>query len=94
MKGTIVAQISQIGQTQSIGENNFLVREFLLKTVEEFPNHYKAQFTGERTSILDNFKENDIVIVKGELKGREYVNNQEQLDVFMSLNAWKIELNK
>tara|TARA_R110001606_G_scaffold398055_1_gene576205 strand:- start:11148 stop:11429 length:282 start_codon:yes stop_codon:yes gene_type:complete len=93
MKGTIVAQISQIGQTLKVGENDFLVREVLLKTVEEYPNVYKAQFTGEKTTLLDNFKPNDIVKMKCQLKGREYTNKEEQLDVFMSLNAWEIELN-
>tara|TARA_R110002051_G_scaffold224048_1_gene287255 strand:+ start:9150 stop:9431 length:282 start_codon:yes stop_codon:yes gene_type:complete len=93
MKGTIVAQISQIGPTLKVGENDFLVREVLLKTVEEYPNVYKAQFTGEKTTLLDNFKPNDIVKMKCQLKGREYKNKEEQLDVFMSLNAWEIELN-
>lgn len=93
MKGVIVAQISQIGQTQSIGENNFLIREVLLKTIEEYPNYYKAQFTGDKTTLLDSFKPKDVVKMKCQLKGREYENKQQQLDVFMSLNAWEIELN-
>lgn len=93
MKGTIVAQIQQIAETQKVGANDFLVREFLLKTIEEFPNHYKAQVTGDKTSLLDNFKPGDIVKMKGELKGRSYENKEQQLDVFMSLNIWSIENN-
>ncbi|QQV90518.1 hypothetical protein Danklef1_37 [Polaribacter phage Danklef_1] len=93
MKGTIVAQITQIAETQKIGENNFRVREFLLKTVEEYPNFYKAQVTGEKTDILEDFKPGDVVKMKCNLKGREYQNKELQYDVFMSLNVWTIEHN-
>lgn len=91
MKGTIVAQITQIGETQLIGANDFKVREALLKTVEEYPNYYKVQFTGDKTELLDDFKPNDVVKMKCELKGREHTNDAGQYNVFMNLNAWQIE---
>jgi len=94
MKGTVVAQITQIAETQKVGANDFLVREFLLKTIEEYPNFYKAQVTGGKTTLLDNFNVNDIVKMKGELKGRPYENKEQRYDVFMSLNIWSIEKNE
>lgn len=93
MKGTIVAQITHIGQAADFSktEKPFYVREFLLKTIEEFPIHYKVQFTQDKVSLLDGYVEGQTVKVKCQLKGREYTKKGKGVDVFMSLNAWEIE---
>lgn len=96
MKGTVVGQITQIGEVQVFGseEKPFLKRELILKTVEEYPNFYKVEFTQDKTNLLDGFEKGQVVKIKCNLKGREYENQETgKYDVFMGLNAWAIELN-
>ncbi|WP_233881847.1 DUF3127 domain-containing protein [Tenacibaculum piscium] len=91
MKLTIIGQVSQIGQTVGVGENNFEIREVILKTVEEYPNFILVKFMGERVTLLNDFKVGDIVQVKANLKGREYTNDKGEYNVFMSVNGWAID---
>lgn len=91
MKGTIVGQISQIGEDQFFGENGFKKRELIIKTVEEYPNIYLIEFQKDKTDLLSEFKTGQVVKVKCNLKGREYTNDKQEYNVFMSLQGWSIE---
>lgn len=94
MKGTIVGQITQIGKVQEFGENGFRKQELILKTVEEYPNFYTAEFTKDKIELLKDFKEGQNVKITCQLRGRDYTSDEGKYSVFMSLNAWKIEVLK
>lgn len=91
MKGTIVGQITQIGEVQEFGENGFKKQEAIIKTVEEFPNFYVVEFTKDKIDLLKEFKVNQNVKITCNLRGREYTSDEGKYSVFMSVNAWKIE---
>lgn len=92
-KTTIYGQITQIGETQTFGsdEKPFLKREFIVKTIEEYPNVYKLELVQDKTKIIDSFSKGDSVKVECNVNGREYQKEGGDYMVFNSLNAWSIE---
>lgn len=66
IKGTIVS----IGQTQEIG--NFKKREFVFKTIGNYPQEFLMQCVQDKVTILDHCKAGQEVEVSYNLKGKEY----------------------
>lgn len=91
-KLTLVGQMTQIGEVQEFGENGFKKQEVIIKTVEEFSNFYVVEFTKDKIELLKEFKAGQNVKITCNLKGREYTSDEGKYNVFMSVNAWKIEL--
>ena len=91
MKGKIIGAISQIGKTEIHGENGFRKREVILKTVEEFPNTYLIEFTQDNVDLLDAFSVGQNVVVKCQVTGRDYTNNEGKYMVFTTIRGWEIE---
>jgi hypothetical protein len=90
IKGKIVG----INETVQVSET-FSKREFKVTTNETYPNTYKIQVTKDKCALLDSFKTNDEVTVFCNLNGRDWTNPTTQIiSNFISLDAWKIEVNK
>ena len=92
---TIFGQITQIGDTQTFGteEKPFLKREFIVKTIEQYPEVYKLELIQDKTALIDPFSNGENVKVECSVRGREYQKEGGDYMVFMSLNAWQIEKN-
>jgi hypothetical protein len=90
LKGTI----KHIFDTQTVGSNGFKKREFVLVTDERYPQTVKIELVQEKTSLLDQFKEGDDVIVSINIRGREWVNPEGKTIYFTSIQAWRIVKNE
>jgi len=90
-KLNLLGQVKQIGSVEEYGQNGFKKRELILKTVEEYPNVYIIEFTGNNVDLLDSAEVGKNVKVTCKLAGREHTNDEGKYNVFMSLKGWNIE---
>ena len=51
--------------------SGFSIQEFVVRTDERYPQEVLVQAAKEKIDVLKNFKENDVVKVKFNLRGRE-----------------------
>ena len=91
MKGVLVGQITQIGEVNVYGENGFKKQEAILKTVEEYSNYYKVEFTQGNIELTKNLEIGKTVKLTVNVRGREYTSESGDYSVFMSINVWKVE---
>lgn len=87
----VIGKIRLIGQTQEIGDKGFKKRDVVVTTEEQYPQHISIQFVQDKTSLLDSFKPGDDVKVSINLRGREWVNPQNETVYFNTIQGWKIE---
>ena len=66
--------------------SGFYKRDFVVTTMEQYPQDIKFSALKEKSEQLGKYVEGDVVNVKFDLRGREY-NGQYYVD----LNAWRIE---
>jgi len=66
--------------------SGFYKRDFVITTMEQYPQDIKFSALKEKSEQLGQFSEGDVLNVKFDLRGREY-NGQYYVD----LNAWRIE---
>ena len=66
--------------------SGFYKRDFVVTTEDQYPQDIKFTAAKERTEQLMRFREGDRVLVKFDLRGREYNGN-----FYVDLNAWRIE---
>ena len=86
--------VKQIGETASFGLKDFLKREFVVTTVEQYPQHILIELHGHRVDLIDPYKIGDNVVVTFNLNGREWDNGKGEIRYFNSLVAWKIQYFK
>jgi hypothetical protein len=67
--------------------SGFSIQEFVVRTDERYPQEILVQAAKEKIDVLKNFKENDVVKVKFNLRGREYNGRH-----FVSLDMWTMEI--
>lgn len=68
----------------------FSVREFILKTEEEYPQLIKIQATQQRCDILDMFDRGNPVVVNFELRGKRAGNG----NVYTNISLISITLKE
>lgn len=68
--------------------SGFSIQEFVVRTDERYPQEVLVQAAKEKIDVLKNFKENDVVKVKFNLRGREYNGRH-----FVSLDMWTMEIS-
>jgi hypothetical protein len=79
--------IKEIKPTEQVTDNfkkRDLIAAFMSGNNKE--QTCKFELTGDRTSLLDNKREGDVVMLHFNLEGREYKDT-----AFNSLRVWKIE---
>lgn len=64
----------------------FYKRDFVITTNEQYPQDIKLSALKERVEQLNGLSEGDEILVKFDLRGREYNGNY-----YVDLNAWRIE---
>ena len=66
--------------------SGFYKRDFVITTNEQYPQDIKLSALKERVEQLNGMSEGDPILVKFDLRGREYNGNY-----YVDLNAWRIE---
>ena len=69
--------------------SGFYKRDFVITTMEQYPQDIKFSALKEKSEQLAKFSEGDVMNVKFDLRGREY-NGQ----FYVDLNAWRIEADQ
>lgn len=87
----ITATVKRIEETKTVGQNDFKTRNLVVTTEEQYPQVLSFQFVKDKTSLLDKFTANQKVKITFNLKGREHTNQKNELVVYNTLDAWKIE---
>ena len=68
------------------GTGSFRTREFVIETMETYPQFVKFQSVQDKCDLLNQFQEGEIIKVSFDLRGRQW-----QDKYFTNLNAWRIE---
>ena len=85
VKGTIKA----IKPTQVISEK-YKKREFVLTTEDKFPQDILFQLSQDNCELVDTFKQGDKVALAYNLRGKEWVNPQNETKYFNTLEVWRM----
>jgi hypothetical protein len=71
----------------------FKKREFVLETVEQYPQRILFELTQTNTNLLEKVNPGDLIDVCFYLRGREWQKDADsEVRVFNSLNAWKVDV--
>ncbi len=78
-------------ETKQVSER-FTKREFVVEIADgKYPQFVQFQLTGDRCSLLDEFRVGDAVRVTFNVRGREWKSPQGETKYFNSLDVWKLE---
>ena len=80
IQGKIIAIYPTIQHSES-----FKSREFVIETDGQYPQPVKFQLTQDKVTVIDAYKEGDMIDVSFDIRGNKY-----QDKYFNNLNAWKI----
>ena len=69
---------------------SFKKREFVITTQEQYPQDILMELTQDKTGLLNQFKEGDLVSVDINVRGREWINPEGVAKYFNTLQAWSI----
>ena len=73
--------------------DTFKKREFVLETVEQYPQRIMFELTQNNTNLLEKVNPGDLVDVCFYLRGREWQKDaNSDVRVFNSLNVWKVDV--
>lgn len=67
-------------------DSGFTKREFVITTEEQYPQDVQFELIKDKTGVIDQFQEGQLINVHFNVRGREY-----QGRYFVNLNAWRIE---
>jgi len=85
MSNTLTAPVHKVLDTQTF-ESGFTKRVLVLKTTGDYPQTIPFEFTKDRTALLDNLQEGQIVTVHYDIRGNEYNGK-----FYCNLTAWKVD---
>ena len=88
---TISGIVKVKNDTQQISDK-FKKREFVVTDASgNYPQDILFQLTQDRTGLLDDINENDVVNVTFNIRGREWTSPKGEVKYFNSLDVWKVE---
>ncbi|WP_455168597.1 DUF3127 domain-containing protein [Aegicerativicinus sediminis] len=87
----VQGRIKKIGETQTFGSNGFRKREIVIVTEEQYPQPLMVEFVQDKTDLLNNYSEGQMVKVSINLRGREWQSPQGEIKYFNSIQGWRIE---
>lgn len=82
-------EIKEIWKTETL-QNGFEKRFAVVKTLEQYPQTLKMEFTQNNVNLLDHVQTGEIVYMTFGVRGNR-VKKEEKDMFFQSLNVWKIE---
>ena len=86
----VSGNIKLINDTVQVTEK-FSKREFVITTNGMYPDDIIIQFAQDKTTILDEYKVGDNVIVDINIRGRKWTSPTGEVKYFNTLDAWKIQ---
>ena len=81
----IKGKVKKIFEQQDF-PSGFYKRDFVITTEEQYPQDVKFTAVKERTEQVAKLQEGALVLVKFDIRGREYNDN-----FYVDLNAWRVE---
>lgn len=85
---TIEGKIHQINETQTF-DSGFAKREFVVETSDQYPQMIKFELLKDKTTLLDQYQQGQLVVVSFDVRGNEY-----QGKYYVNLVCWKLESNQ
>lgn len=85
----ISGRIKYVGPDNQVSAS-FKKRELAVTTDEQYPQVILIEFTQDKCEYLDGYKVGEDVVVKINLRGREWVNPQGETRYFNSIIGWQI----
>lgn len=85
LRGTVI----KIFPKKQVSEK-FALRQFVIKTNDQYPQEIIIQVTQERCSLLDNIIEGEEIQAFINIRGRAWINPEGVVKYFNTLEAWKI----
>lgn len=79
-------------EVQQVTEK-FKKREFVLETIEQYPQQILIQLTQDKVSLLDVINEGSEIQVSYNLRGRAHTKDG-KTNYYNSIDAWKIQVIK
>ena len=76
----VLEKVKLINPTQEVSAS-FKKRELVVTTDEQYPQHILIEFAQDKCDILDNYQVGQNVKVSINLRGREWVNQQESNEI-------------
>lgn len=83
-------KLKKVFDTQQI-TNSFKKREFVVTTIEQYPQDILIEFTQDKCDVLNSYEAGQTVKVEINLKGREWINPEGVAKYFNTIQAWRIE---
>ena len=77
--------------SEQVISDKFKKREFVVETMDEYPQLLSIQLTQDRTGLIDIFNVGDEVTVSINLRGRKWTNKEGVDKFFNTIEAWRIE---
>lgn len=81
--------IHKIFEPKTVGQNNTVIRDFVLKTDGDYPQYILIQTAGKKVELLDKVYPGERKKVYVNMEGREDRNDPNKY--YNRLTAWKIE---
>jgi len=88
----ITGKIKKIEETKTFGASGFRKREMVLTTNEQYPQMLLVEFVQDKCDLLNNFQIDQDVKISINLRGREWINPQNEAVYFNSIQGWRIEV--
>ena len=77
---------------KSVGTNGFIIREFVIETMDQYPQKIPMQLIKDNVSLLDQYQIGQEITALVNINGREYDKQDGSgKGYFLSLTAWKLE---
>jgi ribosomal protein L3 len=77
------------GEIQQVSDK-FSKREFVIEMGDTYPQFISIQLTQDKVTLLDHFKEGEMIDVAINLKGRKWASPTGEVKYFNSIEAWRI----
>ena len=88
----IQGRIKTIFATETVGQNGFQKRDFVITTDGQYPQDIIIQFQQGNCTLLDNLQIGQIVKIHFNMQGREWTSPQGEVKYFNTVVGWKIEI--
>lgn len=88
----IQGRIKTIFATETVGQNGFQKRDFVITTDGQYPQDIIIQFAQGNCALLDRFQVGQMVKIHFNLQGREWTSPQGEVKYFNTVVGWKIEI--
>jgi hypothetical protein len=94
MKSQVKMMVSKVGDTQSVGANNFQKRELFGRDEgSQYPQDWKFEFVKDKTKLLDDVLEGTFVTVSYNIQSKKVESKTGGDDMyFVTLQGWKIDI--